>query len=251
VSTLASSSPLASAIYEGTLGHWRAEPERTFRHRVAMYYLDLEELPRLLGGRLLAPRPGILRFRRRDYHGPEQADLAQAVRATVERSTGHRPAGPVRVLTTLRTLGLCFNPVSFYYCFAPGGEELEAVVAEVTNTPWKERHAYVLAGGSGQVEKALHVSPFFGMDHRYECRVPAPHQALTASIDNFRGGEHVFGADLALERVPLTPREVRRVSRRYPFGSARVLSMIYGHAIGIRLAGVRVVPHPGKEGAQQ
>jgi uncharacterized protein len=251
VSTPGDNPPLASAIYEGTLLHWRAEPERAFQHRVAMYYLDLEELPQLLGGRLLAARPGMLRFRRSDYHGPEQLDLAQAVRRTVERSSGRRPTGPIRALTTLRTFGHCFNPVSFYYCFAPDGEQLEAVLAEVTNTPWKERHAYVLAGGQGRVEKRLHVSPFFGMDHSYECRLPAPDGRLDATIDSFRGREHNFSAGLALTRQPLTAAQVRRTTRRYPFGSARVLSLIYGHAIGIRLSGGKVFSHPSSERSQQ
>ena len=61
----------------------------------------------------------------------------------LERRTGSAPAGPIRLLTHLRTFGHCFNPVSFYYCFTPQ-EQLDAVVAEVTNTPWGERHAYVL-----------------------------------------------------------------------------------------------------------
>jgi uncharacterized protein len=229
----------------------RAEPERAFQHQVAMYYLDLDELPRLLGGRLLAAGPGILRFRRSDYHEPGQPDLAQSVRATVERSIGLRPAGPIRVLTTLRTLGYSFNPVSFYYCFESDGEQLRAVVAEVTNTPWKERHAYVLAGGEGKVEKRLHVSPFFGMDHSYECRLPAPGDRLNATIDSFRGRQHNFSAGLALKRRPLTAEQVRRTTLRYPFGSARVVSLIYGHAIGIRLAGGKVFSHPSSKGSHQ
>ena len=64
----------------------------------------------------------------------------------VEERLGSAPQGPIRLLTHLRTFGHCFNPVSFYYCFAPDGEQLEAIVAEVTNTPWGERHAYVLDG---------------------------------------------------------------------------------------------------------
>ena len=86
-----------------------------------------------------------------------------------------RPEGSIRVLTQLRSFGHCFNPVSFYYCFEPGGERVQALVAEVTNTPWGERHAYVIevkqrdsAVLAGQFEKALHVSPFMGMDHRYD-----------------------------------------------------------------------------------
>jgi DUF1365 family protein len=135
----------ASAIYEGTIRHRRfAVRSHEFSHRVALLYLDLEELDGLLGGRLVAGRPGLVRFRRADYLGDPSTSLADAVRAQVECRTGNAPTGPIRLLTQLRTFGHCFNPVSFYYCFTPQ-EQLEAVVAEVTSTPWGERHAYVLA----------------------------------------------------------------------------------------------------------
>ena len=88
-----------------------------------------------------------MRFRRSDYLGDPAVPLADAVRALVAERLGSAPQGPIRLLTHLRTFGHCFNPVSFYYCFAADGERLEAIVAEVTNTPWGERHAYVLPRG--------------------------------------------------------------------------------------------------------
>jgi uncharacterized protein len=125
----------ASCIYEGTIRHRRREPRRSFEHPIALFYLDLDELPRLLGGRLVARRPGALRFRRRDYLGDRVVPLDDAVRSLVATQTGRRPDGPVRVLTQLRSFGHCFNPVSFYYCF-DAASGVQAVVAEVTNTPW-------------------------------------------------------------------------------------------------------------------
>src|SRR5271157_3338800 len=116
-----------SAIYGGTIRHRRfAVRSHEFSHRLALMYLDLDELDTLLGGRLVARRPGLARFRRTDYLGDPATDLAAEVRACVERHTGSAPTGPIRVLTHLRTLGHCFNPVSFYYCFTPQ-ERLQAV----------------------------------------------------------------------------------------------------------------------------
>ena len=138
--------PTASCIYEGTIRHRRVEPRREFRHRLTLFYLDLDELPALLGGRLVARHPGLLRFRRRDYlERAEAVPLGDAVRDEVEAQTGLRPEGPIRLLTQLRSFGHCFNPVSFYYCMDAGGQRVQAVLAEVTNTPWGERHAYVLS----------------------------------------------------------------------------------------------------------
>ena len=234
----------ASCLYEGVLAHRRLEPERQFRHRVAMAYIDLDELPRLLDGRLLRASPGLMRFRRGDYHGDAGTDLGESVRDTVERQLGARPSGPVRLLTNLRSLGVCFNPVSFYYCFSDEGERLEAVLAEVTNTPWRERHAYSMAGGSGSSRKRLHVSPFMPMNQSYTFSAVAPGARLAVTIEN-RGAERLeFAASLLLRRVELTPQAVRRISIRYPMSAVRTLALIYGHALGLRLAGVRPHPHP-------
>lgn len=241
----------SSCIYEGAIHHRRREPRREFTHRLALAYLDLEELPRLLDGRLVSARPGVVRFRRRDYLGDPAVPLDRAVRELVSERTGERPAGPIRVLTHLRSFGHCFNPVSFYYCFDPAGERLEAVVAEVTNTPWGERHAYVLGAedASGRVvkarfEKAMHVSPFMGMDHRYDVRASMPGQALSVHIGSSRAGTTVFDATLSLRRHELTRASMARMTARYPFATVRVLALIYAHALGLKLAGARVYPHP-------
>lgn len=240
---------VASCMYEGTVSHWRLRPEREFQHRIAMAYVDLDELPALLGGRLLRRRPGIVRFRRSDYHGDQRFQLNSVVRDTVAQHTGRRPNGPIRVLTTLRSYGLCFNPVSFYYCFDQTGTQVEAVLAEVTNTPWGERHAYVIPGEVGNFEKAMHVSPFMAMDHVYSCRAPVPGSDLRVVIENHRGGEKLFEAALALHRVELTAASMRRISLRYPLATLRTLALIYGHAVGLRVAGVRPFPHPPRTSA--
>jgi DUF1365 family protein len=219
-----------SALYEGTVRHRRFAVRRhELEHRVAMAYVDLDELPELAGGRLLARRPGLVRFRRGDYLGDPATPLADAVRALVRE---HVPSGPVRLLTTLRTLGHCFNPVSFYYCF-DDAEDLKAVVAEVTNTPWGERHAYVLSGEGrvlkGEHAKAMRVSPFMAMAQRYTVAVGAPGPTLSVHIATEEDGERVFDATLKLERRPFRPT----------LSALRVLPLIYGHAVVLRAKGVR------------
>jgi len=240
-----------SAIYEGTIRHRRfAVRNHSFRYRIAMAYVDLDELPTLLRGRLTRSRPGLVRFRRRDYLGDPGTPLDTAVRALVRERLGSAPQGPIRLLTHLRTFGHCFNPVSFYYCFAEGGERLEAIVAEVTNTPWGERHAYVLdADGQipqGGFDKALHVSPFMPMDQRYTWRAPAPGETLSVQIESTRDGRKAFDATLGLKRRPLTRRSLARTTARHPAATLRMLALIYGHAVALKLKGVPVQPHPAR-----
>jgi DUF1365 family protein len=236
----------ASCLYEGTVLHVRREPRRWFRHSLELAYVDLEELPTLLNGRLLRRRPGLLRFRRRDYLGHPATSLDDAVRELVQRQTGRRPCGPVRVLTHLRSFGHCFNPVSFYYCLDERGEQIEALVAEVTNTPWGERHAYVIPGQAGRFAKELHVSPFMEMDHIYACRSTLPARDLSVRVESMRDGAPVFEAMLSLRRRELTAASVRRMTARYPAATMRVLALIYLQAIRLRLAGVGTFPHPAR-----
>ena len=189
---------LESAIYEGTVRHRRfGAVAREFSYRVFMIYLDLAEVNEAMSIHpLWSTRPrSPTRFRRADYMGPAQLPLDACVRNTVEERTGQRPQGPIRMLSNLRHFGVVENPVTFYYCFAPDGNELETVVAEVTNTPWGDRHAYVIdgrfAGGSrvsSRLDKVLHVSPLMGMDRSYELSFGRPGETIPVHIESEKDG---------------------------------------------------------------
>ena len=155
------------------------------------------------------------------------------------------------MLAHLRCFGHCFNPVAFYWCFAPDGERVEAVVAEVTNTPWGERHAYVApaAGNDRHVlesrhEKALHVSPFMAMGMEYRWRIAIPGERIEVAIESLRDGAPLFDAHLALRRREITTGALTRVLLRYPAMTLRVLGGIYAHALRLRLKGAPWHPHP-------
>ena len=241
-----------SAIYQGAIRHRRfAVRPREFRHQIAMAYIDLEELPRLLGGRLVAARPGLVRFRRRDYLGDPALPLARAVRELVLERTGRAPQGPIRLLTHLRTFGHCFNPVSFHFCFGADGKRPEAVLADVSNTPWGESHAYVIGSTpgegrmiSGRIEKQFHVSPLMGMDHVYEWRTSVPDERLQVQIESHHEGRLAFDATLALKRRELDPATAKQMLRRYPAMTAQVVAKIYWQALRLRLKGAPWFPHP-------
>ena len=121
-----------------------------------MMYLDLNELPTLFRSRWFwsNERFNVATFRRRDHFGDPAVSLDETVRTLVESRTGRRPTGPIRLLTHLRYFGYCFNPLSIFFCFAPDGQSLDTVVAEVSNTPWGERHCYVLPVRDDQAEVA-------------------------------------------------------------------------------------------------
>jgi DUF1365 family protein len=246
----------ASAIYEGSVVHRRHRPVRhAFRYRVFMPLLDLAELPEVLDPFPLwsARRPAPAWFRREDFLGGRGGTLAETARALLAERVGRRPAGPVRLLAHPRYLGVGFNPVSFLFCHAGSGE-LDAVIAEVTNTPWGERHAYVLDAregapspdGSfgGRLDKRLHVSPFMGMDQRYEWSATAPGDRLRIGFRSLEGAEAVFDASLTLRRREMSRRLMARLPLAYPPMTIATLARIYAQAVRLRAKGAPRFPHP-------
>ena len=250
------SRPAASCLYVGWVRHRRYDPvSHALRMGLFMVYLDLDELPELFDGyRFVSARARApIEFRRADHLGDPRRDLAAEIRALVAARRGSAPAGPVRLLTNLRQLGHVFNPVSFYYCFDASGSHVEAVVAEVTNTPWGESHAYLLAPERppgargvlcGRIEKAFHVSPFMGLDHTYAWRLTQPGRQLIVHIESERGQRVAFDATLSMQRRTLTPASLGRALVGHPLLSLRTVGRIYGHGARLWLKGARYFPNP-------
>jgi DUF1365 family protein len=245
---------MQSCIYEGQVSHTRLEPvPHAFRYRLFMLFVDLAELPRVFSGSWLwsATRPALAWFRRADYLGDSREPLDESVRRLVAERTGRRPRGPIRLLTHPRYFGYGFNPVSFYYCYAADVEAVETIVAEVRNTPWGERHCYVLdAGGAPATrfttEKSLHVSPFMPMDVRYEWSFSAPARRLGVGMSLTRDGRRLFTAALELRRREITRRRLAGVLLAYPLMTLKVIAAIHWQALRLKLRGCPTHVHPAK-----
>ena len=202
-----------SSLYHGQVRHSRYRPRRhAFRYRLFQFYLDLDELPEVLDRLWFCSsrRPAPVRFRRRDHLGPQELPLKAALKRKVRELGGPELEGRVCLLTNLRYFGYCFNPVSFYYCFDKADERVETIVAEVNNTPWGEQHCYVLhgeepLGEAGMVRygasKEMHVSPFMPMDIDYDWALSQPLQRLSIYMANYKDGERIFDAAMALDRL--------------------------------------------------
>jgi len=242
-----------SALYEGTVSHHRTGAGgRGFVHRVAMPLLDLDELESLtdLAPLWRAEGRAPMTFFRGDYMGAAATSLRTTVVDLVDQRLGLRLSGPIRLLAHNRTWGWCFNPIALYYCYAPAGDALEAVVADVTNTPWGESHAYVIdtRGGLDHLAtqaKELHVSPFLPLDLTYRFGLSVPGAACGFSVTVLQGPEAVLRTGFALRRRPLSRRNVASMLVRHPFMTHQVSASIYAHAAGLWLRRTPLVAHPG------
>jgi DUF1365 family protein len=247
---------LASAVYEGEVVHRRHAPRsHAFTYRMAQLFLDLDEIDEVFRLHPLwsANRRNLAEWRRADYFGPTDLPLAETVRSRIHRDTGMILTGPVRMLTHPRYAGCVFNPVTFYYCYASDGSTLACVVAEITNTPWGERHAYVLDAATAQrrgrvlsweFDKQFHVSPFMAMERRYDWRFTPPADDLRVHMKVYGADACEFDATLALKRRPMNRQSLSRVLWRYPLMTVQVIGAIHWQALRLWLKRTPVYDHP-------
>ncbi len=252
----AASTVVHSALYEGHVHHVRhVGVEHQFTVPLTLFYLDLNELPAVqaLSPTFRRGRWGFLAFNEADYlaevnhsHAGAEADLATKAKALVQQKLGWVPDGPIRILTQPRYCGFVFNPVSFLYCFDTH-ENLQAVIAEITNTPWRQRHTYVIdcrTQKSQRVAKTFHVSPFQPMQQEYDWRFADPGHHLDVHMHNHAQQKIAFTANMRLCRRPLTAHSLAGVVVRRPMQTAQVMVRIYCEAARLWWKGAPFHPHP-------
>jgi DUF1365 family protein len=240
---------LRSCLYTGLLTHSRATPRpNAFRHPVAVFRLDLDELPlldrrlRLLG----VERPNVVSLRARDHLGDPSLTVKENVVAYLGERGADLEGGRIELVTLLRVLGYVFNPVSFFYCHDAAGA-LRWIIAEVNNT-FGERLPYLLPVERPDApvhhlrhEKRLHVSPFFGLDQEYRFAFTPLGDDLRIGIEVWENDRRPFVAVLAGHRRDLTDAALARMLVRYPLLPVQVIAHI--HIQALRLLAKRTPFH--------
>jgi uncharacterized protein len=270
-------SEFASAIYEGTLRHRRFSPKKhEFSYKVFMVYLDLTELDSIFSQSPFwsLKRWAPIQFKRSDFHvsatdldlnkstksdhnlkslDSNLKSLDSAVRDTVENKTGVRLTGPIRMLANLRYWGYVANPLTTYYCFDENGENVVAILAEVHNTPWNERHAYVLTGDNFEkrqactFEKSFHVSPFNPIDMRYHWLSTSPQKTLAIHLENWEQDAKIMDATLTLSRREMNKANMNQILIRFPWMTVKVIAAIYWQALQLLIKRIPIFGHPNRE----
>lgn len=245
---------MKSCIYKGRVKHQRFEPRsHEFTYSLFMMYVDLDELPMLFKPHLLwtVNTPGVASFYRKDHFGDPKRTLSDSIRELVYEKTGHRPCGPIRLLTHFRYFGYVFNPLSLYFCFDEQDLKVEHVVAEVMNTPWREQHCYVLSNYQSNLrsftsshQKEFHVSPFMDLSMEYRWKIQIPNTSLNVQIENWRDNKKVFDAAIDLQKTEISSTNLSNVLLNFPLMTLKVISAIHFEALKLWMKGIAYVPHP-------
>jgi DUF1365 family protein len=246
----------AAAIYRGELRHRRLLPKaHEFTYPVFMAFLDIDRIEELcrVSPFLSHNRWNWASFDERDHVGDPRRPLRERLREDAARAGSALPDGPIYLLTNLRYLGYCFNPVSYFYCYDRNGQ-LDTVMAEVSNT-FGEMHPYWLdrsmevrtsTGRHYDFDKAFHVSPFMPMDCRYRFGFTDPGDSLLVQVKEWNEGELFFEASLRLARESWSAGALHRALARHPWMTLRVIAAIHWQALRLWAKGVPVFTHPKK-----
>lgn len=243
---------LRSCIQCGRIMHRRHKPStHGFVYPIFMSLLDTREIEKLFKRSKLwsINRFNLVSFYRKDYISGGDT-IESAVQKKIYDSTGKRFGGQIFILTHMRYLGFCFNPVTFYFCYENDDIQPQYIIAEINNTPWNERHCYVLENSkyrkdqSFKFGKEFHVSPFMSMDLDYHWRFDLEQERLNIRMELFDGDELCFEAGLDLEALPFNASQMYRVPLRYPFMTLSVVFRIYWQAFQLWVKRTPFHAHP-------
>ena len=248
---------MESCLYFGKIRHHRHSPKKhDLRYNIFMPHIFLEELPKVFKGRWLwsVNRPNLSAFRREDYYNKETECLEKAVRRTMSDQIGRPIEGSISILTHLRTFGYCFNPISFYFAWDEARKQPQAVMTEITNTPWGERYAKAfdwndcekksLGRSKHEFKKEFHVSPFIGMNVSYDWRFSPPKETMIVDMILREKEEVFFTAHLNLRRKQINSCNLAWALLRFPFLTFGITASIYWNALILKIKGCPFHPHP-------
>jgi len=252
-----------SGIYKGVISHKRFSPKpHQFSYKISMLGFVLEELDHVTSEHLLLGTQWFnpLQFNEKDYLKSELGSLKQRIANKVKQLGGKWDEYKVFMLVQCRCLGVYFSPINFYYCIDVEGQ-CSLVLAEVSNTPWNERHYYLVNVDPTQMndgqqdyidkkyinKKDFHVSPFMELNMNYHWLIKHSPDDFLINIQNFtpisvaNKAEKVFEANMILSKQQLKSFALIKSWLSLPFTVVKIVSLIYWQALKLFIKKIPIV----------
>jgi DUF1365 family protein len=242
------SEALESGIYTGKVFHQRSVPTlHKFDYKIYLFWLKLSELDALaqyVAGFSQDKRGfSAVNFCRKDYLGEQKTSLEYSVLSKMNDLSDAVLDGEIFMLGQVRTFGLYFSPVNFYYLRNADGFYTH-MLAEVSNTPWNKRHHYLVDLQNQQdCEKAFFVSPFNPMDMQYKWQVQQPGNNLKLHLSCYKDTKH-FEAAIDMQLKPLNSATLRSSLFSIPSMTIKTMFGIYWQAVKLFFKRVPIYTHP-------
>lgn len=249
---------LSSAVYEGTITHTRHDDIRHyFTYKIFMMYLDLSEtaiLEKLHPLWSFSGKKNLFYFRRRDYLDQKNSSLLDSIKNLIKKKGFSNQVSHVNMITHMRYMGYCYNPVTFYLVYKEKGDDVPLfIIVDINNTPWNERYPYVLKLNDSDkfpvrfnLKKVFHVSPFYPMDLEYDWTFDFQKDKIEINMDTYKQGNRCFNAHLNLKRTELNKQVMTRLFFKYPCVTAKTMLAIYWQASKLFFKKATFYTHPKK-----
>ena len=242
-------------IFTGVVRHRRFTPKKhLFFYKLFMFCFDIGDLPNSFKDikQVSIERFNWFSFHRKNYLSHPEIPLDEYARQLIVAKFNTYPKGKIYLLTHLSCLGYCFNPISLYFIFDETNQQLDYLILEVTNTPWGEKHNYVLERSGKptkevyhyRFQKELHVSPFMAMNYEYQFNLKLNKQKITVHMENRIDGKKDFDATLMLTASAQNATPITKGFRHYPLITYKVAAAIYWQALKLWMKGVPFHSHP-------
>ena len=244
-------------VFKGQVRHRRFQPKyHEFSYKLFMFCFNIGLISSSFKNikQISIEKFNLFSYRRKNYLSHPEIPLDQYARQLVMNKFHTYPQGKIYLITNLSCLGYCFNPVSLYFIFDANNQNLDYLILDVTNTPWGEKHSYVLKSikklpnniYNYKFKKKFHVSPFMEMNCEYILKLKLDKHDIIVHMENHINDSKNFDATLTLKAENKQKNYFNKTLKYNYLMTYKVAVSIYWQALKLWFKGVPVYTHPKK-----